>query len=160
AEYLDEIRHTVCSRCTERPPGGPPCAPFGKSCSIELSLPELIDSIHSLYQFTTPRHTLALIVRAVETVDERAGPEHKLQPRDVSDCEKVPADLVQQVERAFRNAVRQWTGCDWRTAFGRSRLDLNGWISARAAARAAEIACVDPAEAEDWCAAAAWLGQI
>ena len=26
AEYLDEIRREVCSRCVERPPGGPPCA--------------------------------------------------------------------------------------------------------------------------------------
>ena len=34
-EYQDEIRNVVCSRCVERPPGGPPCAPLGKECGIE-----------------------------------------------------------------------------------------------------------------------------
>ena len=46
AEYLDEVRREVCSQCVERPPGGPPCAPLGKTCGIELHLPELIDAIH------------------------------------------------------------------------------------------------------------------
>jgi hypothetical protein len=46
AEYLAEIREQVCSRCVERPPGGPPCAPLGKECGIEMHLPELIDAIH------------------------------------------------------------------------------------------------------------------
>ncbi len=30
-EYLDEIRQEVCTRCMERPPGGPPCAPWGNN---------------------------------------------------------------------------------------------------------------------------------
>jgi hypothetical protein len=47
-EYRDEIRKQVCSRCIERPPGGPPCAPLGKQCGIEIHLPELIDSIHGV----------------------------------------------------------------------------------------------------------------
>ena len=29
-EYLAEIRDHVCSRCIDRPPGGPPCAPHAK----------------------------------------------------------------------------------------------------------------------------------
>ncbi len=96
-EYLDEIRKQVCSRCVERPPGGPPCAPLGKECGIEMHLPELIDSIHEVNSdYITrylahnrekicqhcelldtdvcpcPLHYLAvLIVEAVETVDER-----------------------------------------------------------------------------------------
>jgi hypothetical protein len=45
-EYLDEIRGQVCSRCVERPPEGPPCAPLGKTCGIEQHLPELIEAIH------------------------------------------------------------------------------------------------------------------
>jgi hypothetical protein len=45
-EYLAEIRQQVCSRCVERPPGGPPCAPLGKVCGIEEHLPQLIDAIH------------------------------------------------------------------------------------------------------------------
>jgi hypothetical protein len=48
ADYLDEIRREVCSRCVERPPGGPPCAPLGKECGIEMHLPELIDAIHEV----------------------------------------------------------------------------------------------------------------
>jgi hypothetical protein len=48
AEYLDEIRNQVCSRCVERPPGGPPCLPLGKQCGIELHLPQLIEAIHQI----------------------------------------------------------------------------------------------------------------
>jgi hypothetical protein len=48
AEYLDEIRKQVCSRCIERPPGGPPCLPAGKQCGVELHLPQLIDAIHEI----------------------------------------------------------------------------------------------------------------
>lgn len=102
AEYLDEIRKQVCSRCIERPPGGPPCAPLGKECGIEMHLSALIDAIH---QVDSPllepylRHNraticahcsalgadvcpcpmdylAALVVQAVETVDaRRAGQE-------------------------------------------------------------------------------------
>lgn len=96
-EYLDEIRKQVCSRCVERPPGGPPCAPLGKECGIEMHLPQLIDAIHEVKSCSIrpyldhnhqaicqkcellntevcpcPLHYLAvLIVEAVETVDER-----------------------------------------------------------------------------------------
>jgi hypothetical protein len=48
AEYLDEIRRHVCTRCVERPPGGPPCAPLGKVCGIETHLPEVVDAIHQV----------------------------------------------------------------------------------------------------------------
>lgn len=96
-EYLDEIRKQVCSRCVERPPGGPPCAPLGKECGIEMHLPQLIESIREVKSRSIrpyldhnhqiicqncellntdvcpcPLHYLAvLIVEAVETVDER-----------------------------------------------------------------------------------------
>jgi hypothetical protein len=48
AEYLEEIRKQVCSRCVERPPGGPPCAPLGKICGIESHLPELVEAIRQV----------------------------------------------------------------------------------------------------------------
>jgi hypothetical protein len=96
-EYLNEIRKQVCSRCVERPPGGPPCAPLGKQCGIEMHLPELIDSIHEesgdwvetylehnrecicrkcplLHSSTCPcpmDYLAVLLVQAVETVDRR-----------------------------------------------------------------------------------------
>jgi len=46
-EYMAEIREQVCSHCIERPPGGPPCAPHGKICGIELHLPEIVDVCHA-----------------------------------------------------------------------------------------------------------------
>ena len=45
-EYLDEIRQQVCSRCVERPPGGPPCAPLGKTCGVEVHLPLYVEAVH------------------------------------------------------------------------------------------------------------------
>src|SRR5215470_3831808 len=100
SEYLDEIRREVCSRCVERPPGGPPCVPLGKMCGVELHLENLIDSIHQVKSnrlqpyldhnrtevcekcaflhssfCPCPMDYLAvLVVQAVETVDERRGP--------------------------------------------------------------------------------------
>ena len=47
-EYMAEIREHVCTRCIERPPGGPPCAPLGKKCGIELNLERLVDAVHSV----------------------------------------------------------------------------------------------------------------
>src|SRR5476649_1823904 len=96
-EYLAEIRDEVCSRCVERPPGGPPCVPLGKVCGVELHLEDLIDSIHQVRSnriqpyldhnrhgicencaflhssvCPCPMDSLALlVVQAVETVDER-----------------------------------------------------------------------------------------
>jgi hypothetical protein len=47
-EYMEEIRRQVCTRCIERPPGGPPCAPLGKECGIEQHLQQLIDAVHQI----------------------------------------------------------------------------------------------------------------
>jgi hypothetical protein len=96
-EYLDEIRQQVCSRCIERPPGGPPCAPLGKRCGIELNLQRLVEAVQSVNSTSldpyiavyhahvcthcTNRPTsqcpcpldylLPLAVEAIETVNER-----------------------------------------------------------------------------------------
>ncbi len=96
-EYLDEIREQVYSRCGERPPGGPPCAPLGKKCAIEMHLPLYLEAIHEVDSFLIEpyldnirRHVctqcakrgcdgcpcpldylLVLLVQAVETVDQR-----------------------------------------------------------------------------------------
>ena len=97
AEYMDEIRKDVCSRCIERPPGGPPCAPLGKRCGIELNLSQLVEAVHARYsgqmepyianfhemvcahcpnrptdQCPCPlEYLLSLAVEAIEAVDER-----------------------------------------------------------------------------------------
>jgi hypothetical protein len=101
-EYLEEIRTQVCSHCIERPPGGPPCTPLGKVCGVELHLAQLIEAVrevksgllapylekneqricsicaHHSNTSLCPcplRDLAALIVEAVETVDQR----HQLQ---------------------------------------------------------------------------------
>src|SRR5262245_33269717 len=48
-EYLDEIRQEVCSRCVERPEGGPPCGPLGKVCGVELHLPQLVAAVREVH---------------------------------------------------------------------------------------------------------------
>jgi hypothetical protein len=96
-EYLLELRAQVCSRCIERPEGGPPCGPLGKQCGIELRLPEFIDAVHAVNsvridpyidslhervcedcqsstssQCPCPLKSLLLLaVEAIETVDNR-----------------------------------------------------------------------------------------
>src|SRR4029077_17058720 len=96
-EYLDEIRDQVCTRCVERPPGGPPCKSLGKMCGIELHLPEYLAAIHevesgsiepyldNIHRRVCPgcalrggercpcplEYLLVLLVQAVETVDQR-----------------------------------------------------------------------------------------
>lgn len=42
-DYRAELREAVCSRCIERQPDGPPCAPQGKACGIEQYVPELVE---------------------------------------------------------------------------------------------------------------------
>ena len=97
ADYMEEIRKEVCSRCIERPPGGPPCAPLGKRCGVELNLPLIIDAVHATYSDNMEPYTanfhemvctqcpnrpteqcpcpmeylLILAVQAIEAVDER-----------------------------------------------------------------------------------------
>jgi hypothetical protein len=98
-EYLSEIRKQVCTRCVERPPGGPPCAPLGKQCGVELHLAEIVDSVHRVhsaciepYLERNRKHICekcsflhhsfcpcpmdylsVLLVEAVEAVDQRLG---------------------------------------------------------------------------------------
>jgi hypothetical protein len=179
-EYLQEIRDEVCSRCVERPPGGPPCTPLGKICGVELHLENLIDSIHEVRSnrmgpyldhnrqevcekcaflhsdvCPCPMDSLALlVVEAVETVDVRLrlrGETARLVPT----AEKVTLNDLRQ---AFRESAGTWTGCDWPTTFGKSKLDLEGLMATQAAAMAATSD--DSQEVEDWIAASNWLARI
>jgi hypothetical protein len=118
-EYLDEIRKQVCTKCVERPPGGPPCAPLGKPCGIELHLPQLIDAIHEVHSpliapyldrnqqqicqkcvlhhsspCPCPMESLAvLLVEAVETVDRRRERRESREP-DLADMVRVKEKSV------------------------------------------------------------------
>lgn len=180
AEYLDEIRAQVCSRCVEKPSGGPPCAPLGKRCGVEMHLPQLIGAIHDvqsdfledylshdrkeicescpyLHSDICPcpmDYLLALIVEAVETVDER-----RRQGRLTNGHKAWPARkraTLMEIEQAFKEAKGTWTGCDWPTHFGSSGLDLNGWTSAKAETRVRELT----EATEDWRGAARWLALV
>jgi hypothetical protein len=96
-DYLAEVRSQVCTHCIDRPPGGPPCAPLGKRCGIELNLDRLVDAVHRIHsramdpyieefhgdvcthcsqrlgeQCPCPlEYLLTLAVQAIESVDQR-----------------------------------------------------------------------------------------
>ena len=98
-EYLAEIRSEVCSRCVERPPGGPPCLPLGKRCGVELHLKEIVDLVQTtgspcMEPYVEHLHSdvcaycqnkvtkdcpcaldylLPLVVEAIENIDARHG---------------------------------------------------------------------------------------
>jgi hypothetical protein len=180
AEYLDEIRKEVCSRCVEKPMNGPPCAPLGKNCGVELHLPALIQAIQHVHSpfiepyldhdrqeicagcaflgsdiCPCPMDSLAvLIVQAVETVDQR----RRARGLGPSTPENVPADGLKALSEAFERAAGRWTGCDWHTHFGRHGLDLKGFKSSEVQDMAREMAQSDLAA--DWKAAAVWLAHV
>ena len=96
-EYMSAIREQVCTHCIERPPGGPPCAPLGKRCGIELNLGPFVDAVHRVHSLTIDpyierfhddvcadcpnrptsqcpcplEYLLMLAVQAIEDVDQR-----------------------------------------------------------------------------------------
>jgi hypothetical protein len=103
SEYLAEIREHACSRCPERPFGGPPCMPLGKECGVEMHLPQLIEAIRAeqsdsivpylahnrneictqcrlLHSSTCPcpmDYLAVLVVEAIEAVDQRRAQREK-----------------------------------------------------------------------------------
>lgn len=179
-EYLGEIRKQVCSRCVERPAGGPPCAPLGKDCGVELHLPALIDSIHEVHSgridpyLNHNRQTICekcaflhssicpcpmdylavLLVDAVETVDARRQTRRQEVLRFAGE---KPPDAA-EIEHLFKEAAGTWTGCDWPTYFGTTNLNLNGWTAAQAEAMAKDNTWTE--DEEDWRQASWWLGRV
>jgi hypothetical protein len=182
AEYMAEIREQVCSRCVERPPGGPPCAPLGKSCGVELHLPQLLDSIravdsaligpyleHNRQQVCEPcaflhsgicpcpmDYLAVLLVQAVEAVDHRRQRRERGR-RVVAALSGGDGAGLAEIARAYEQGTGTWTGCDWPTRFGKTGLDLNGRTVAEAEARKRTTTGV---EAADWRLAARWLWLI
>jgi hypothetical protein len=181
-EYLDEIRKEACSRCVERPPGGPPCGPLGKPCGVELHLPRLVEAVREVHSeciapysdnvhcrvcpdcallhssvCPCPMDYLAvLVVQAIEAVDER-----QRRQRVGALVASLPGGdrpWMQEVARAYEEAAGTWTGCDWSAFMAPGGLDVRGWTSADAEARAAEAS--DPLLREDWAAVAWWLREV
>ena len=183
ADYLTEIRETVCSRCIERPPGGPPCAPLGKDCGIELHLPMLIESIRAVHSpMLAPylehnRHEIceqcalfhssicpcpmdylsSLVVEAVENVDQRREDREREFDFLASRSDWRPAG-IEEVRAAYEEARETWTGCDWHTQFGDAGLDLIDLTPADAATMVAKT--VGTEVGADWHAAVSWLAQV
>ncbi len=101
--YLQEIREQVCTRCVDKPPGGPPCAPLGKVCGVEMHLSSLIDSVREIHSNKIDpylenndlqicshcaakesddcpcamRYLAVLVVEAIEAVDQRLAVQAK-----------------------------------------------------------------------------------
>jgi hypothetical protein len=182
-EYLDEIRQTVCSRCVERPEGGPPCTPLGKPCGVELHLEKLVESVREVHSplvepylchnrdkvcgscphlhgehCPCPMDTLAaLVIDAIEAVDER----HARRERGRQWLSGLPGDgtaALEAIDRAYEEGAGAWSGCDWPTAFGRARLDLQGISAAEAEARAVES--IWRRQGQLWEEAAEWLRRL
>jgi hypothetical protein len=182
-EYLDEIRQEVCSRCVERPYGGPPCEPQGKVCGVELHLPQLVAAVREVHSdligpylaanrhevceqcpylhqdeyCPCPMDTLAvLVVEAIETVERRRRPRGHAHDVAAALPNREQPD-IDAVGRLYEESAGKWSGCDWTTTFGPAALDLQGWTAAEAEAHAVEA----PAEQrKDWEAAARWLREV
>jgi hypothetical protein len=178
-EYLAEIREQVCSRCVERPPGGPPCEPLGKVCGVEMHLPALIDAIHDInspwiQQYLEHNREIIcencafhhasvcpcpmdglifLVVKAVDTVDQRNA---ELGVQTGESTPEAIAPDVEEIVRLYQETTGRWTGCDWPTSFGKARLDLNGVTAAEAEAEGA----AGPEAAHDWREAVRWLARV
>jgi len=116
-EYMSEIRDQVCGRCIDRPPGGPPCAPLGKQCGIELHLAEIVELAHHTHSRAIDpyiehfhsdvcahcasrdsRHCpcpldplLLLAIEAIETVDERHEAANRANAHATDDWEPLIA---------------------------------------------------------------------
>jgi hypothetical protein len=182
-EHLDEIRQEVCSRCVERPYGGPPCGPLGKPCGVELHLPQLVESVRQVHSdlispylaanrkevceycpylhhadyCPCPMDSLAvLVVEAIEEVERRRQRRGHGQEVIATLPGHARPDMA-EVTRAYEAAAGTWAGCDWPTAFGPTALDLQGWATAEAEARAVEAPA---AERKTWEAAARWLREV
>jgi hypothetical protein len=106
AEYLDEIRRQVCSHCVERPPGGPPCAPLGKQCGVEMHLPQLIESIREV-------HSLG-IGPYVENTERKVCDHCPLQHSSECPCPMgyLPVLIVEAVEAVDRRRAGLTEGAD------------------------------------------------
>jgi hypothetical protein len=136
-EYLDELRQHVCRRCPERPQGGPPCAPLGKECGVELHLPQLIDAIREVHSdrigpylnhnreevcaecdfrgssgCPCPMDYLSvLVVEAVETVAERRAQFEDLHKR-LTRPSKPNKVCIAEMCRRYEEATGTCIGCD------------------------------------------------
>lgn len=178
-EYLDQIRQDVCSRCVERPAGGPPCVPLGKPCGVELHLAPLVEAVsqvsspliapylehnrevvceacpylHSEH-CPCPMDSLAvLVVQAIETVQER----RKQSAERLGSLTVRELPMLDEIVRAHEVATGSWKGCDWPAIFGPSGLAIGGWTAEQAREYTRRVR---PEDRQDWEEATRWLEQV
>jgi hypothetical protein len=65
---------------------------------------------------------------------------------------------MEEISRAYEKGTGRWTGCDWPTRFGKTGLNLEGYLADEAESLANRL--IGKEEGKDWSAAASWLGQI
>src|SRR5262249_3275194 len=73
------------------------------------------------------------------------------------DTSGISRQALARIAEAFGRAAGSWMGCDWPTAFGKTRLNLCGLKASQALLLARATA---GKEAADWHAAASWLTRI
>jgi hypothetical protein len=182
-EYLDEIRQEVCSRCVERPAGGPPCGPLGKPCGVELHLPALVEAVREVHSgliepylhcnrqnicgtcaylhsdhCPCPMDSLAvLVVEAIEAVDRRRTPAARGRTLKGALAGRDQSEM-NDIARVFAEVTQTWIGCDWHTVFGQTGRNLQGWTAAEAAAQA--VTATGTVDKAEWQAAASWLEEV
>jgi hypothetical protein len=44
-DYLEAVRGSVCDRCIDRQPDGPPCFLDGELCPVELHFPRILQAV-------------------------------------------------------------------------------------------------------------------
>ena len=106
-DYVTALRAEVCSRCIERQPGGPPCAPRGKPCGIEAHVPKLVEICR--------RTDSVLMDPYIEELHDRICAD--CQFKDTTNCPcpldyllQLAVEAIETVERRRAGVVRQEIG--------------------------------------------------
>jgi hypothetical protein len=86
-----------------------------------------------------------LVVEAIEKVDER---------REQQRNRLAQGTDMEELRRVYQEATGTWKGCDWPTAYGPRRLNLQGWTASDAKATAQAL------QVEDWFRASDWLAGV
>jgi hypothetical protein len=99
--YRRAIRDQVCTRCIDRPPGGPPCGPRGRRCWIELHLRALVESVHRVRSGAVDRY--------VESFHDRVCTDRPNRFGDQGPCslDFLLVLAVQAIEAVDRSRARR-----------------------------------------------------
>jgi len=95
-DYVAELRAHVCSRCIERAPGSPPCAPRGKPCGIELHVPALVQICRSTDSEQLEPYIERLHAEVCENCSNKDGP---TCPCPLDYLLELTVEAIERVER-------------------------------------------------------------